>query len=416
MKKWLSVLVIVSLVVSLAFAMNGCGKGKDTADASTADTTESATEMSAEASNDVKDDMRGFLEELQSERDEMDFTMTVPTINEKYREEYDAMTLPSAAPAAATTAKQTGDAATTAAVRRETTTQFQFTSPSRAATTQAAATKAAAGGSSTTKAAAKTTAPSTTETTVVDRLPNVGGSGGSANSGNSGNSVDNSTSSIQPAQTTEKGTFLQKFVLDKINSGSYTLNFEYSSKETEDMANVPMSFYKNSKEDKVAFKAHVGEAAAQKLGMPAALGKVVDIRIVGTDISSNPHIYFAWPGGYCEISDEDFTQSADMLKEYDLVQTIFSALLQPGIEYHGYQNHGSYVDETFVDPENKIKTVLYYDGQGIAKVELIDMNTNVVQTTYKTELKESVPSDAFKLSGKKYTEDEMMNLFGNLAS
>ena len=217
-------------------------------------------------------------------------------------------------------------------------------------------------------------------------------------------------------EPTQGKTYLEKYVLDKIKGGVYTLDFEYNSKDMEDMANVPMSFYKNSSEGKVAFKAHIGEAAAQKLGLPAALGKIVDIRIVGTDLSTDhPHIYFAWPGGYCEISDEDFTQSADMLKEYDLVQAIFSSLLQPGIEYRGFKNFGSYVTETFVDPENKIMTVLYYDYTGIAKVELIDMKTNEVQTSYTMELRESVPAGVFQLSGKKYSQEEMRKLFEGMA-
>ena len=387
MKKMISVLSVLALVISLAAVMTGCKEPKAGEDTTTAST---ATEEAAETTDN---ELSGFLEELE---EEMSAYSTVEhTTDEHYEDDFNSLTLPSAAPAAATT-KRASAASTTQAVRRETTTQFQFTSPSRSAST----TKAAQ--SSTTTTTKKNSSQSVDEqtsysdtTALTERITDE-------------HVVNASQANEMPRPNV---TYLDKFVINVLQSGSYTMQTELKA----DGYAMPMTTYSNA--DNFAIKMSMGSAMADMMGAPDVFGKLGDIRLITTNMNSNPRMYLAWSGGYTELEGEGVDEMKEMFMDAESERSMLSTMQFDALVYCGYETHQGYIVETYKLPEENLMYCFYFDSQGLAKWEIIDMSTNQVTETITVKLTAGVTDkNAFKVSGKKYTMEEMENLFGSLGA
>lgn len=396
MKRMTSVLIITALVISLAAVMNGCGK-----DAKPAGPTTEAADESSTGSRLQEDlqNMFGDLSELAEEQESISFTEH--TTDEHYQEDYEALTLPPAT----TAAKPSGNAARTTAsamvpqtTRRETTTQFQFTSPTTAATTAKAS-----GNASTTRSTvesgtvASTTAQETVSDTTVmaDRI------------------ADSNVVSVGDAAPIPRPnvTYLDKYVLDVLRSGSYTMQMEMKA----DGRAVPVTYYVNA--DNTAVKTNMGQSFAEMMELPVSLGKLGDVRFIMKNMSTDPKIYIASSLGYYEFEGDEMESIKETFKEIDLTdQMQFAMVGGDNMEYCGFETHPGYIVEIYKIPETNEMYCFYFDGEGLDKWEVIDMSTNQLVSTTTIKLTSGVSDkNAFKVSGKKLTDEDLSNVIEKMA-
>ena len=390
MKKWISTILSLSLVIGMAAVLHACGKPKAAGDT----TTESATWSAEPDGESTKSALADIWDEFDDYDDES-YSYTERTTDEHYQEEYDALTLPRAVttqPAAGTTRAQT----TTNPAVRETTTQFMFTSPSHASTTKKEAEGTKAAGDATT-----TTKPSTTaaqqsaepETTMLADLVGDGGAG-----------------EVRPATVVPRPqvTFLDRYVVDILESGAYTVQMEMKDDE------MPVQVTMYVKDDNRAMEIPVGGMMAQSIGLPASLGNVGKIRVIVKDMSSNPKAYVAFPTGYMEMTDIE--DAADMLQEAGGGQDLRRQLQIDRLQYCGKTTGIGSVCETYVLPDEQLEYNFYFsmtdDYEGLVRWDVIDLNSNTVSAQMEMRLYDRLTDrNAFTVSGKKMDPSELEGMF-----
>ena len=389
-KQWISILAVAGLVVVMAAVMTGCKEPK----AGESTTTESVTETTSQAHDN---ELSGFLEELQEDWPQ-EYSTVEHTTDEHYDEDFKALTLPAAVPAAASNQGKTASGGNNTAaqtVRRETTTQFQFTSPSRSA--------------GTTKSGSSTTTTTTKKNNVQ--------------------SVDEQTSHSDTTSLTERitdehvvnaseateiprpnVTYLDKFVINVLQSGSYTMQTEMKA----DGYAMPMTTYSNA--DNYEVKMGFGSAMAEMMGMPAAFGKSGEGRLIATNMnSSNPHIYLCWPGSYVELEGEGVDEAKQMFMDSESERSMLSSMQFDAMVYCGFRTYQGYIVETYKMPEDNLMYNFYFDSQGLAKWEIIDMSTDQVTENITIKLTAGVTDkNAFKPSGNRISMDEFEKMFGSI--
>ena len=391
MKKWISTILSLSLVIGMAALLHACGKPKDKADT----TTESATWSAEPDGESSKSAFENLWDELDDYEDES-YSYTERTTDEHYQEEYDALTLPRAVtthPAAGTTRAQS----TTNPSVRETTTQFMFTSPSHASTTKKEQAGTNAAGNESTKAS--TTAPSTTaaqsaeeETTMLeDVIGNVSAS-------------DVHSVTVMPRPQV---TYLDRYVVDILQSGTYTVQMEMKD------GDMPVQVTMYVKGNDRSMEIPIGGMMAQQIGLPASFGKAGKVRVIVKNIDSNPKAYVTFPSGYMEM--EDMENAADMIKEAgggDIRQQLQIDRLQ----YCGDSVGMGYVCETYLLPEENLQYNFYFSEttgySGLVRWDVVDLNTKEVSAKMVMRLYDKVTdSSAFTVSGKKMDPSELEALF-----
>ena len=388
MKKRVSVLSVLALVVSLAAVMTGCREPK----AGENTTTESDTQAAETVS---ETGLAGFLDDLREDLSE--YSTVEHTTDEHFEEEFEALTLPSAVPASATTTRRAAASATTQAVHRETTTAFQFTSPSRSSTST---TKSASGSTTTTtkKNAAQNVDEQTSHSDTTSMTERI---------------TDSHVVNVSEATEIPRPnvTYLDKFVVNVLQSGSYTMQTELKT----DGYAMPMTTYANG--DNFELKMNFGSALAEMMGAPAVLGQSGQIRLITTGMnSSNPHVYFCWPGSYTELEGKGVDEIKELFMDTESERSMLSAMQFDSLVYCGVQTYQGYIVETYKMPEENLMYCFYFDSQGLAKWEIIDMSTNQVAETITVKLTAGVTDkNAFKPSGKKTSMEDMENMFGSIA-
>ncbi len=387
MKKWISTILSVSLVIGMAAVLHACGKPK-----AEPETTEPTTWSDAADGETSKSFFEDIWEDYEDFDDES-YSYTERTTDEHYQEEYDALTLPSAVttqPAAGTTRAQT----TTNPAVRETTTQFQFTSPSRSSTTKPS--------DGTTKPSGDPTKPSTVaaqqpveeQTTMLADLVGDNGSG----------TVQDVTVMPRPPVT-----YLDRYVVDILESGSYTVQMEMKEEE------MPMQITMYVDGDDRSMEFPVGGLMAQGMGLPASLSNIGKLRIIVKDIDTNPKAYVAWTGGYMEM--EDIQDAAEMLKEAGGGQDLRRQLQIDRLQYCGKTTGIGSVCETYVLPEENLEYNFYFtqttDYEGLVRWDVIDLSTKQVSAQMVMRLTKGVADKkVFAVSGKKYSPEDFEGLFG----
>ena len=407
MKRWISVLAIVSLVVSLASVMSACKKsnGDDVNTTTPDDVQETVTEAEAVT---YDDDLREVFEDLQEGYSEI--STFEHTTNEHYEEDFAALTLPAAVPTTKA-AKGAKTAATTQAARRETTTQFQFQSYTRGATTTKPGDTTAKSADGDTTTAVTTAAPETSYSDTTSMADRIGGSPTISN--------DELISEQRP-----NVTYLDKYVKNILNSGSYTLQAEIKG----DGMAVPFTRYINA--DNRATKFVIGDALSEELNgtnsFIAFFAKQGEIRIIRTGVnSSNPRMYICWPGvpgGYCEITEAALSSElagdgsqADDISDLFSDQDFISEIPWDALEYTGVTMYPGYCVESYKTANGALYR-FYFDSQGIAKMEVIDPDTEQREMEIPMKLTSGVTDKkAFKPSGKEMDIEEFKKLLENIA-
>ncbi len=431
MKKWLSTLLAVSLVASMAAVLNACG-GKDDKDSTTQQTTESVTEGT---SGDLED-VRSFFDDLVPLEGDESYSYTELVTDEHYAEEYEKLTLPPAAPQtpakttkASTTRAGAQPAAATTAAERATTKAFQFSSPKDRATTApqtgaasagtAAGTTAAGGRAAGGNAAGGNAAAGNTSAAASTATQSTTKSGSDSTSDTtimhdpiSDQNVSFGGGTIPAIQDLPPVRYLQKYVIDILNSGSYTAKTEMVN----DGIAVPMTVYKNA--DNMAYEMTVSDLMAATLQKEyPVLGKITGSSKIGfvaqNTSSSNPKLYLNTPMGYIDMQDMAKTEGADFTSE-DL-QSMFKEL-SGGIgdiftkefntlTYVESKGSGNYWCESYVSPDKTVGYSFYFTSRGLSRIEIVDLATNQVQKIT-VELSPGVTNkDAFKPTGKKMDMD-----------
>ncbi len=403
MKKWISTLLCISLVIGTAAMLHACGKPKTDAETTT-ELTEEEPATLIEETDDVEESGVNTWEDIWGLED---MSYTERTTDEHYQEEYDALTLPMAVTTQAVAGTTKAQTTTNPAVR-ETTTQFQFTMPPKSSTTKKAAesgTTAAGKDSASTTAttAASTTAATTTTTTqpaeeettmLTDYVSGVG--------------VQAAT--VQPRPQV---TLLDKYVTDVIKTGVYTMEMEMK----EDGMSVPFTIYEDG--NNTAVETSVTQYVMQNVSeVPKALANLGKVRFIIKDKkSSNAKVYTAWTGGYYEL--DGLEEVSGMVQEMQ-DENGFGLLLQhadEGLEYCGTSSGTGYVCEIYKDSEKNMQYNFYFAKtsgyEGIISMDVVNLSTSATEQHIVMRIYPGVTnSSAFKVSGKKYTDADIEKMFG----
>ena len=202
-------------------------------------------------------------------------------------------------------------------------------------------------------------------------------------------------------------TYLDKYFLDILKSGAYTLDAEL----TADGYSMAMTTYADA--DNFAFKIGMGDALTSSVELPEFIKNLGDIRLITTNSQTDPHIYLAWTGGYAELTSEsvdDFKEMLSVGENFDLMS--FSSF--DSLEYCGMQAYSGYVMEMYKSSEDNLLYCFYFNAEGLVRFDIIDLTSGKVTETVLTRLTAGVTDkNAFKVSGRKFTMEELEKLFGN---
>ena len=81
------------------------------------------------------------------------------------------------------------------------------------------------------------------------------------------------------------------------------------------------------------------------------------------------------------------------------------------------QVYSGYVMEMYKSSEENLLYCFYFDAQGLVRMDVIDLATRQVTETVLIRLTAGVTDkNAFKVSGKKYSVEELENLFSSLGA
>ncbi len=331
MKRFLSLILVAALTLSLALALGACGKNKE-ADNTTA----------AEISDAVSEDADVSVEETESK--------VVHTTDEHYEEDYEELTLPpaiSTTKANETTTAKSDTSTTTKKTESKVTTTKQSLVTTTAPTTKPTTTKP-----TTTK---KGEEPTTmfeintelfSQTVVITTMENqvdehIGFGGG----------VGDVTEVPRP-----NVTYYDKFVTDVLNSGSYT----YTRQVGDETGTAVYTIYADG--GKTATKVESGiNGIGISFRMFTKDGK--GYIIIPTMLS-----YFV-------------TEEMDGFEGIEEALSEFKGLVDIGsFKYCGLRTGTGYVCESYMDPESTVGIDFYFSSVGLTKMEVVDLETKERET------------------------------------
>lgn len=413
MKKWISTLLTVSLVVSMAAVLHACGKPKTedqtTQQASAVPAGESVTAIYEDKTDSALDEYMSELFNLERES----YTVTEVTTDEHYQEDYDKLTLPHAVttqPVAGTTRPQS----TTNPAVRSTTEQFQFTySPQT--------TRAPIGSSSTTKASASTanssasTVSSSASTTVQNQQTDVSDTTVMQEVISDSHVGYNGRGQAVSGVTRPQVTYMDRYVKKILDGGVYTLEAEIKGEGV----SLPYTTYTNGTD--IAQEMSITNLLAQEADLPLGLSKIGKVRtVVKNANSSNPKAYLVIPalGGYVDLGeDSDIQEEFGSMQGMGADSYLEDMLMLDRLEYYGMTSGVGYVCETYLIPGEDAAISFYFTDtgsyQGVVKCEMIDTQTNQVVMTMEMRLYDRVTNkNAFNVSGKKISLSELKGKLG----
>ena len=407
MKKWISTILSISLVIGMAAVLHACGKPKSP------ETTTAAAEAEAAGLSDlfgVEDESQseGGWENYLASLDDIDesYSAVERTTNKNYQKERDALTLPFAIttqPVAGTTRSQT----TTNPAVRETTTQFQFTYYDRInneGKTAAVdtATTAAAANTATTAAAKKTddTQQVPSETTSIPEIiaeTNV--------------SIEN----IHPA-TYPQITYLDLYVTEILDSGRYTMETEF---KTNDGMVIPMTYYVDGEDTSTEFS--VTSMMASSLALPSVFSGAGKIRFVTKDMStSHPKAYLVLPTGYIDVGGDDLKDFVSEMKDAKTEMDLRKLLQLDRLQFCAVtQNAGSTCETYMIEGDNPSQNIVFNfyftrtsSYEGLARVEMFEGSSTTPTMVIGVRLYRGVTdSKAFEVKGKQISIEDAEKLF-----
>ncbi len=203
-------------------------------------------------------------------------------------------------------------------------------------------------------------------------------------------------------------TLLDKYVTDVIKTDVYTIEMEMK----ENGALIPFTIYEDG--NNTAAETTLTRSALQNTEIPNAFADLGKVRFIIKDKkSADPKAYVAWTGGYYELNDADLAQAI-------LDENSSGALLQhadEGLEYCGISAGYGYACETYKDAEKNMQYNFYFsktsDYEGIIRMEVVNLSTGATEQQIVIRVYPGVTnSNAFAVSGKKYTDADIEKLFG----
>ncbi|MBQ3150065.1 MAG: hypothetical protein IJB86_02335 [Clostridia bacterium] len=326
MKRFLSLILVAALTLSLALALGACGKNKETDNTTAADSA-----VSGEAA-DV------------AISEEESVSKVVHTTNEHYEEDYEELTLPpaiSTTKANETTTAKSDTSTTTKKTESKVTTTKQSLVTTTAPTTKPTTTKPTTtkkGDEPTSLIEIDTNLFSQTEifTTIANNIQDeYVGFGG----------VNEITEVPRP-----NVTYYDKFVTDVLASGNYTMTMQ----TTQEGTTVSFTLFRDG--EKTAYK---GETNYNGIAMSFRFFQDGDTGYIVLPFIKS---YFR------QETAEGFSDGFN-----DALDDVNDIISMNNLQYCGVRSGTGYVCEMYKDTENNIGYNYYFSSEGLTKIEAVDM-------------------------------------------
>ena len=203
-------------------------------------------------------------------------------------------------------------------------------------------------------------------------------------------------------------TYLDKYVTNILSTNVYTMETETK----QDGKTIPVTVFQNGSNHEVDVT--LTSYLTQNMDIPAAFANLGKLRIIVKD----KKMYIAWTGGYCEMSEsEEFADTlGDMTNDQDL--GTLSQIVENSLEYCGITYGAGYVCESYKNTEDNTQYNFYFsstDGyMGIVRWDIVNLTTGQTEQQMVIRLYDKITdNEAFNVSGKKYSLEEVEKLFGN---
>lgn len=219
-------------------------------------------------------------------------------------------------------------------------------------------------------------------------------------------------------------TYRDKYLVAPLASGSFTATLENQE------FNVPITIYYDR--DRLAVSGNIVKLLLNldaDLKLPAALENLGTCKLVVTDKTTSPRFYLVFAARYYDLTDLEIDKDEDgdpiTLKDnaedfFAMIDAMLSDLQKyahgDGMEYAGYQVGNGFVVESYKNTESNTMTSYYFTAKGLAKIEVVDMETGKAVETILIELHAGITDEnAFKVTGIKHSADELAQLFAGIA-
>ncbi|MCR5484659.1 MAG: hypothetical protein K6F09_03610 [Clostridiales bacterium] len=222
------------------------------------------------------------------------------------------------------------------------------------------------------------------------------GSGNGSGSGNGTTSGGNNTTTTAKQETTKvvptqhkpSTTYVDKYIKNILNSGSYTLK----GTMTNEGISVNLTRYTSGTQSALSIESDE----------IAVLGKITLYNKNGKFLIS-----FSALKQYAEIDKSELNDYQDIGDMEDSLQDMFTGIDTMG--YGGYTSSNGMVCETYTDPDGGGQIKFYFNGSGLQRMISTDEYGNVVVDMKVTLVKGVTDKDAFTIpsSYKKTTIEEI---------
>ena len=205
--------------------------------------------------------------------------------------------------------------------------------------------------------------------------------------------------------------YLQKFVIDVLESGEYTLHMGLG----EGAETIPLDCWRSGAD--MTYEMTVSDLLSRVSDEDSAilqkLGSAAKVRLILQGIGTQEEKVFLvlQPIGYIDMSE--LTQEE---LEFDLEDVLHSDVLQIGfgrLEFIRSENGNGYVLETYKDTEDEVLYSFYFTSRGLSAVETYDADTG--ERISRVELTLSIgvnDKSVFTPSGAKLSIADVERLFG----
>jgi len=329
MKRFTSLFLVATLVLSLALILGACGKDK------AVDVDNTASE-SVEAEESSEKSVKEQLSEIENRPER--------STGEHYSEEYEKLTLPSEDPTTTKADKQNDEKETTT---KKNDTKVTTTKQSLATTTKRATAELTTKKKETTTKKGDVNAPQIntdlfSQTEVFSEVEN-----------NIGDEYVGFGGGVTPGEVTKpEVTYYQKYVEDVIQSKNYTMKVQMD----EAGQSVTLEVFSNG--DQKAYK-----------GTAKYSGTTMSFRF----FEKNGKAYVVLPSFliyFEEDGSSGFTEGFDeaMLDAYSIVDN-------PDLVYCGVKSGVGYICEMYKDTVQNVGYNFYFSSKGLTKVETVDLSS-----------------------------------------
>lgn len=204
-------------------------------------------------------------------------------------------------------------------------------------------------------------------------------------------------------------TYLDKYMVDILESGTYTAQMETKSDE------MPMQVTMYVKGNDRAMEIPISSKVAQSIGLPSSLSGVGKVRIIIKNVDMDPKAYVTFSNvGWMEI--ENVEDATNLFEEAVGGQTLPFQLQFDSLQYCGQTAGIGYVCETYQLPEENLQYNFYFTQTtgytGIVRWDMVDLINSQNNASMNMRLFDKVTdSKAFTVSGKKMDPSELEGLF-----